>query len=186
MDTAASRVYVRVDKASRIGHEHGVVGQLVSGNLTPGGAGTMVFQMNTFVADTPEARRYVGLTGEVSASDAEKVNANLRGPQVLDVERYPTATFALTSTAPADGQAAGAPGHYQVRGNFTLRGVTRPVEFVANLIATETPGTLRLRGSFVIQQTDFGIEPFSALGGLAKVADSLRIWGDLFLVPTQP
>jgi polyisoprenoid-binding protein YceI len=185
VDTNASRVYIRVNKSTRIGHEHGVSGQLQSGKVVPGGTGEMVFQMTSFVADTPQARQYVGLAGEIGASDVEKVNANMRGPGVLDVERFPTATYAITGMNPADGQAAGAPGHYQVTGNFTLHGVTQPVAFTATVEGTTTPGTLRMRGTFTIQQTTYGIQPFSALGGLVAVADPLQIWGDIVLVPQR-
>jgi polyisoprenoid-binding protein YceI len=181
VDTAASRVYIKVAKATRLGHEHGVEGRLASGKLTWDAGGELTFDMTSFVADTPQARQYVGLDAEFSASDARKVNANMRGAEVLDVANYPRAVFAIARVQPSGGQAAGEPGRYQVEGSFTLHGVRRSIQFPATLERADGAGNQRLRGSFTIQQTDYGIQPYSALGGLIRVADALEIWGDLVL-----
>src|SRR5690242_21894851 len=89
--TGSSRVYIKVTSATRLGHNHGVEGRLASGEVVLGGPGTLVFDMTSFTADTPQARQYVGLPDQLSASDAAKVNANMRGGDVLDVGRYPQA-----------------------------------------------------------------------------------------------
>jgi polyisoprenoid-binding protein YceI len=183
VDTAASRVYVRVNSATRLGHVHGVEGRLASGTVTPGGAGELTFDMTTFTADTAQARRYVGLDPRFSASDAQKVTANLRGPDVLDVAQHPKAIFTITSCTPLDGQAGGAAGRYRLDGQFKLHGVTRPLQLTAILGPTDKPRMMRLHGSFKLLQSDYGIRPFSALGGLSRVADELQIWGDFTLMP---
>jgi hypothetical protein len=57
-----SHVYALVGKVG-LGHEHGIVGKLKSGNLAwtsksqSGDLGSLVFDMTSFDADTPEARR---------------------------------------------------------------------------------------------------------------------------------
>ncbi len=181
VDTKQSRVYVRVDSATRLGHPHGVEGKLAGSTVALGGKGEFVFDMTTFVADTAEARQAVGLEG--TFSDAQKVTANMRSESVLDVARHPKAVCAITGVTPLDGQAAGQPGRYRVSGQFTLRGMTQPVAFLAQVDQTDRPGVLRLRGQFAILQTQYGIQPYSALGGLVKVADQLKIWGDLVLTP---
>jgi len=184
--TSGSRVYVRIDKATRLGHEHGVIGQLTSGSFSFAGAGELVFDMNTFVADTPDARRYVGLSAEFPASDAAKVNANMRGPDVLDVGRYPTATFKVTSVQALDNQALGEPGRYQFNGNFTLHGITRPLSFTTRFERNpQRADVWHLRGAFTVLQTAYGITPYSAAGGFIKIADTLTIWGDLVLTESK-
>jgi hypothetical protein len=188
-DTAASRLYVKVAASGRLGHDHGVRGLLDSGTITlggagtPGGAGTLVFAMGKFAADTAESRQYAGLSGTVSAGDRQKATANMIGPQVLDVARFPTATYEIASAAPIDNQAPGDPGRYKLDGRFTLHGVTRQQPLIAQVDRTETPGVLRMRCAFAIQQTDFGITPYSTLGGIVGVADRLDIWGDLLIRP---
>jgi polyisoprenoid-binding protein YceI len=182
VDTKQSRVYVRVESATRLGHSHGVVGYLAAGSLNANGTGELVFDMTSFVADTPEARSYVGLDPKFSASDAQKVNSNMLGSDVLDVSHYPKAVFSITSCKPLDGQM-GAPGRYQFSGSFTLHGAKRPLQFQATLQSMNPPGPLHLRGNFTILQTSYGIQPYSALGGLVRVADALQIYGDFLLVP---
>jgi polyisoprenoid-binding protein YceI len=181
VDTNVSRVYIRVDTATRVGHAHGVVGKLLGSVVTLGGKGEMVFDMPSFVTDTPEARQYVGLDGKFS--DPQKVTSNMLGEGVLNVAQYPRATFAIASITPLDGQAAGLPGRYQVTGQFTLHGVTQPLQFAAQVEQTDKPGVFRMKGQFSILQTRFGITPYSAVGGLVRVADELKVWGDLVLTP---
>ena len=161
------------------------VGGHVPGALTPGGTGKLVFDMSTFEADTAQARRYVGLDADFSASDARKVNANMRGPEVLDVKRYPQAAFAMTSMKPLDGQAPGAIGKYELSGQFTLHGVTHPIQFTATLANVGARDVLSLQGQFTIAQSSYGIKPFSAAAGVIGIEDELTIYGGLFLRPKQ-
>jgi len=181
VDTNQSRVYIRVDSATRLGHAHGVEGNLATSTVALGGKGQLVFDMTTFVADTQEARQAVGLEGKFA--DAQKVTANMRSESILDVARHPKAVYVITGVNPLDEQAVGQPGRYKVTGQFTLRGVTHPVEFIAKIDQTDKPGVLRMRGQFSILQTRYGIQPYSAVGGLVRVADELKIWGDLVLTP---
>jgi len=181
VDPATSRVYIKVAASGRMGHEHGVQGQLASGTITAGAGGSLIFAMRSFVTDTPEARQAVGLTGTVSASDQKKTTENMLGNNVLDVAHYATANYAIATCAPTDGQSPGEPGRYRLEGQFMLHGVTRPLALVAQIEQTSTPGVSRMRCVFAIQQTEYGITPFSTLGGLIGVADRLEIWGDLVI-----
>jgi polyisoprenoid-binding protein YceI len=185
VDTEKSRVYIRVG-AEGYGHVHGVEGYLAPSRLGLDGSGELVFAMRRFVADTPGGLRAFGMTKKVSASDQKKVTANMLGADVLDVARYSRAVFALASSTPLDGQAAGTPGRYTLEGEFTLHGVTRRVPLTVILEETGSPGTLRMRGAFAIRQSLFGITPYSALGGLVRVADELEIRGDLVLTDRAP
>jgi hypothetical protein len=186
-DLAESRVYIKVATSTRLGHDHGVVGRLESGQVTLGQNGELVFAMKTFITDTPEARKYVGLTAPVKPADQQKSTANMLGPDVLDVQKYPRATFKIMSCQPMDGQAAGAAGGYQVNGTFTLHGVSRPLSFAAKVEPTSDVSACRVSGVFAINQSGFGIRPYTALGGLVGIQDRLEIWGDFVMKPaTSP
>lgn len=185
VDVKDSQVYVRVDSATRLGHQHGVSGRLTRGTFNLDTGGEFVFDMKSFVADTAAARRYVSLDADFSQSDARKVNDNMRGTDALDVGRFPEAKFTFAQVRPLDGQAPGVPGRYEIAGQFTLHGVTRALQFEAKAEHGAKPNTLRLRGAFQVNQTQFGIQPYSALGGLIRVADALTIYGDLQLVPAS-
>lgn len=185
VESEHSRVYVFVDKTG-LGHQHGVEARLVSGTLALGAtesAGRLVFDMKSFDADTDRARQYVGLTGSTDSGTRTAVNDNMRGAAILDVRRYPTAAFDITS-AVATGQsnAQGFPS-YTLQGQFTLHGKTRPL--AVKVEVEQVRGWLHVRGNFVIRQTDFGITPYSKAFGAIGVADPLRIFGDLFVAPTD-
>jgi len=176
-----SRVYIYVGKTG-LGHEHAVQGILKSGTLHLGAsdnAGQLVFDMQTFHADSDAARRYLGLAGSMDAGTRRQVDANMLGPAVLNVATFPTATFAVSSaTAMQQESRRGLP-QYQLAGNFTLHGVTRPIKFVADADAKE--GWIHLRGSISLLQSQFGIQPFSKAFGAIGVTDQLTIHGDLWL-----
>jgi polyisoprenoid-binding protein YceI len=184
VDADAGRVYVKVGTATRFGHEHGVQGNFKSGTVTLGGDGDLVFDMASFTADTAAARERVGLEKKkVSENEAKKVTEAMRGADVLDVEQHPTATFRIGSVTPLDKQAAGEPGMYQVDGRFTLHGAEQKVAFKVKVERGDKEGRIKMTGTFSIKQSDYGIKPYSAAGGLAKVADELEITGDLVLKP---
>ena len=185
VDTDRSRVFIKVGSASPLGHPHGVEGRLQSGRLTLGGDGELVFDMGTFTADTAESRKRAGLEREkVSASDAKKVTDTMRGRQVLDAVRFPTAMFRIDAVTPSDRQPPGAPGTYQLSGRFILHGSEKDLQIKARLEPSPGPkGQMKLAGSFNSKQSDYGIKPYSTLGGLVKVSNELEITGDLLLIP---
>ena len=186
VDLAASRVYVFVGKTG-LGHNHAVAGLLQAGRVAVGAAdqaGMLVFDMRSFTADTIEARKALGLPGETDASTQKQVQANMTGPEVLDVARHPTATFQIRSALSSKQQVSGRPPVYELIGAFTLHGVTRDVMIP---VEVEQRGEwLRLRGMFVIKQTDFGMKPYKKLGGVVGVADELRITGDILVRAMPP
>lgn len=181
-DLVRSRVYVFVGKKGRIGHDHGVVGKLKSGRLTLGAAedaGEMEFDMASFVADTKDARKYVSLTGETDAGTQKQVTDTMLGTSVLNVKKHPTAKFVLKSAQKMKARKEGEPTRYQLVGEFTLYGKTKPLSFVA--AAEDFEGQIRLRGNFSILQSDYGMRPYSTGFGTVGVADELKIWGDVLL-----
>lgn len=179
-DLEKSRVYIFVPKSTALGHDHGVVGRLKSGRLlldADKDAGELVFDIRTFAADTDEARRYVGLSGSTDAGTRQQVTGNMLGGEVLDVRRYPTATFKIESSkATGKTDRSGRP-LYELSGEFTLHGVTRSIK-VSAVAEPRDDGTLRVRGTLPIRQTRFGMKPFSRALGTIGVADQLTIHGD--------
>ena len=173
IDKLQSRVYIKVGVSGR-GHAHGVEGRLQSGKLALGAkqdAGELVFDMGTFTADTRKARQYVGLSG--NSGSASKVTSTLRSAEVLDVRQYPTARFNVASAVET------RPGHYLLKGEFSLHGVTRPL---AIPVTTKVQATgTQVTGKFNLKQTDYGITPYSRVWGRFGVADTLEVWGDMWL-----
>jgi polyisoprenoid-binding protein YceI len=83
--------------------------------------------------------------------------------EVLHVDAYPEIRFTAT-------RVTFTPTVATLDGQLTLVGQTRPVRVNATIqVGTDT---LRARGSFAVNQTDFGIKPYSGgPGGTVKVAD---------------
>ena len=184
VDIDGSRIYVFVGKTG-LGHDHGIVGRLVSGRVildAPQNAGQLVFDMQSLLADTPEARKALGLAGETDASTRKQTTANMLGPDVLDVARHPTATFDIESAIRSRRPVNGAKPTVDLVGTFTLHGVARKVVIPAEVGAAGR--VLRLIGSFRIKQTDFGIKPYKKLGGVVGVTDELVIHGDIRIAAT--
>ena len=184
VDLQISRVYIRVGKTG-LGHEHGVEGRLASGNIQLGAtqnAGELVFDMPTFTADTRNARTQVGLTGETDSATQKKVNSNMRGPDVLDVSKFPKAVFRIRSAKLRNASTPGDAPIYDLDGQFTLHNVTRPLRVAAAVVSAE--GRTGLRGRFTILQSDYGITPYSTALGAVGVADQLEILGDLWMAST--
>jgi polyisoprenoid-binding protein YceI len=181
INVKSSRVYIYVGKVG-LGHEHAVVGELKSGSLHLGAnseAGDIVFDMTTFAADTAEARKYLGLKGTTSASMQKDVSANMLGSDVLNVRKFPTATLTISSALPLKKQSKNGHPQYRLEGDFTLHGVKRPLKF--NAEAIEEGDGIRVRGSFAIRQTDFGIQPYAKAFGAVGVTDELSIYGEMHL-----
>jgi len=143
----------------------------------------LVFDMKSFNADTERARKRLGLKGTTDEATRTAVNENMHSAAVLDVAKYPTATFEISS-AKATGQVttSGNP-TYLLEGNFTLHGTTKPQTIIVH--AEQVRGWLHVRGGFAINQSVFGIKPYTKALGAIGVADELKIYGELFVVPTE-
>jgi hypothetical protein len=185
VNVEVSRVYTFVDKTG-LGHQHGIEGRLESGQLRLGAAqeaGTLRFDMRSFQADGEAARRYVGLTGLTDEATRTKVTANMLGSDVLDVERYPTATLTVDSAVATGGTTSTGKPQYELRGRFELHGQTQNVRIPVEV--ERARGWLHVQGRFSIRQSAYGIEPYSTAFGAVGVADALVIHGDLWIAPSE-
>jgi polyisoprenoid-binding protein YceI len=99
----------------------------------------------------------------------ESVNTNnskrddhLRSPDFFNVKQFPAVTFKSTSIKPIKNG-------YEVTGELTLHGVTKPVKFelVGGGKAQFPPGVQRMGFStdFAIKRADFGIDKFEKMLG---------------------
>ena len=121
-----------------------------------------------------EARRLAVVPGTEPAGDIPKVEARMRGPEVLDVEQFPDITFASSSVA---GEPV-EPGRYRlrVRGTLELKGRSFPVEIPLEVL--ETRSEVRARGAIEWRLRDLGLEPPS-VAGVVKVANEFRMSFDI-------
>jgi polyisoprenoid-binding protein YceI len=110
-----------------------------------------------------------------------KRDDHLRSPDFLDTVKYPSITFKSSKVSKMDD-------HYQVAGDLTLHGVTKPI--VLDVTGSATPikdpmGNTKLGGSATarINRQDFGVAWNKALdAGGVLVGDQVDITIDIELV----
>jgi hypothetical protein len=181
--TANTRIYVHVFKAGSLGHEHAVAGLVKEGEIHLGAAqnaGRVVADLTSFVADLDYARKLIGLPGETDADTQKKVNANMLGKEVLDVLQFPTATGNIASALLLQQPSKNGLPQYLLEGELSLHGVTKKMSVVAE--AMEQNGWVRLRGHVSLKQSDFGMQPYTAMLGAIGVADQLELYGEAYIV----
>lgn len=170
IDADSSTLNAHVGKtglAQFAGHEHLIVAHNVQGEVSVDPADLTKSAVD-LVVDTRTLT--VSPQGEPEG-DAPQVQQVMRGPQVLDTARFGTLHFGSTRVT---GKEV-SPGVYDlsVSGEFTMHGVVKPLTVP---VRVEIRGdSLVATGKFAVKQTDFGIEPTSAAGGLVKVEDSVGL-----------
>lgn len=87
-----------------------------------------------------------------------KLDGHLKNEDFFEVEKFPTATYEITKVTPA---TEGSDYNTVIEGNLTLKGITKPVQFNANVtvngdvveIATETKDINRQEFGVVYKST---------------------------------
>lgn len=102
-------------------------------------AGKFVFDMNTItVLDMPEDDEYNA-----------KLKGHLKSGDFFDVENNPTSTFEIVEVANKSDEIF-------IKGNLTIKGITKSIEFPAELKVTDT-GVKLTGNAFKIDRTEFDI-----------------------------
>ncbi len=124
--------------------------------------------LNRLIVDDPVLRTEEGddFSSAVSDKDSQGTRANMLGEKVLDAAQFP---FLQISGE----VAASSPPAITLQLDINLHGVIRSLQTQANV--SETANGLIVEGNFKVRQSDFGIEPFSALLGRLKVVDEVTI-----------
>ncbi len=81
--------------------------------------------------------------------------AHLRTADFFDVERHPTAEFVADAAEPIESATEGTPNHL-LRGTFTLRGISRPLEFPVLIAAKDDGRQLTGQGVLELDRTAYG------------------------------
>lgn len=174
VDPGASRVRIHLDRAGLakfMGHEHEIEAPVAEGRVV--------------VVDDDPSRSTVALRfasarlavvpGSEPASDIPAVEERMRGPEVLDVGRFPEIAFVSRSVRGVASE--GELSRVVVSGSLTLHGRTVPVEISLD-VARAADGGLQARGSASLELRNLGVEPPS-VGGVVKVANRFRLEFDI-------
>src|SRR5712692_4417249 len=175
VDPQASEIRLLVYRdgpLARFGHNHVVVGrvhgELLAGDAAAASGFRLAISVDSFVVDLPAARAEEGdeFAAQVSEPARRDTRENMLGKDVLDAEKHPLIRIeSIALVGPQWGPT--------VTARVTLRGVTRDLRFAAAVLRQDD--LLVVVASFRINQSEFGIEPFTALNGGLRVRDALDI-----------
>lgn len=151
---------------ARMGHDHVVASRNIEGQaMAPAGGQPghtdFRFRLDQLTVDESALRAEAGMTS-VPAADAIAGTRNNMLNKVLEAEKYPYVQVNAVSTPEGPLQAA-----------ITLHGVTR--RYAIPAVLTPRANGISAAGTLRLKQTDFGIQPYSVLGGALAVQDELEL-----------
>jgi len=173
VDTKRSEVVALVYRegiAAGAAHDHAIRATVLEGSLMFDPAhlehsrAEITANVAAFRIDEPAMRKKYHMRGDINDEDKREVDANMRSADQLNAQRFKTAKFVVDSL-----KISKRPNLYELRGRLWIRGIWRVMK--APITITRKPGRLLAQGSLSFNQTDFGIEPYSAALGFVKVAN---------------
>jgi polyisoprenoid-binding protein YceI len=157
IDVERSTITIHVGKAgllSAAGHEHWVNAPIAAGSIRESGTPQVEFTVNTRAMTVkPDPK--------VDAATQEQIQKDMQ-ETTLDTTRFPRISFA-SHTVERSGDG------WKVEGTLTLHGVSKTL----TLNVTKDGGAYVSRTT--LKQTDFGIKPITAGGGMVKVKDQVEL-----------
>ena len=169
------RIYAfRAGRAARLGHNHVLSAPQFTGffYLPASGAGKgrfdLAFRLDQLEIDNPAYRAGLGaaFSSVLSPEDSEGTREHLLGADGVQADRFP---FVRIGSLQISGEAPKFAAEARIEMHGQQRDIWIPLD-VAGL-----PDRLSVSGSFVMRQTDFGVQPFSLLGGLLSVQDEVVV-----------
>jgi hypothetical protein len=167
IDSKHSLVAIDVHRGgtlARLGHEHVVASHDVTGyvDITTGRA-DLFLPLDRLVVDEPDLRAEAGLTTQPPEEAIEGTRRNML-EKVLESGRFPFALIHIIRDS-AD--------RSKLSVTITLHHTVQTFEIPAQIDTIS--GGLKISGQMTFKQTDFGITPFSVLGGALQVQDRLDL-----------
>jgi hypothetical protein len=168
VDPAESLVVIEVHRSgslARLGHDHVVASHGVTGYLAPGeGRADLYIALAHLAVDEPALRKQAGFDTQPAESDIEGTRSNME--KVLEADKFPFALIRVSGAKAKDKKTTLAVA-------ITLHGHTRTLQVPAEIEADAEKMSVTGRLSF--DQTDFGITPYSLLGGAIAVKNGVDL-----------
>lgn len=167
----------RAGSLSRIGHDHVIASRAVGGFVLltdlPDRRGVNVqadlyMSLFSLTVDDEDLRAEAGFGTEVSERARIGTRSNMLAS--LDAAGYPHVTLHIEASLENSKLVAAA---VPLQATITLHGISLTVAVLAQ-VSMDTE-SLHAAGRFALRQSDFGIQPHSALGGALTVRDELDI-----------
>jgi polyisoprenoid-binding protein YceI len=177
LDPQRSSVRIRVFRGGRaptLGHNHVLAAPEFTGYFFlpaagPSGAQFDVeFPLDRLALDDPQMRARLGpaFAAELTPGDVANTRAHMLGDDNLQADRYP---YIRIHSQGVTGEGERFAARIAVEMHGQSRDLTLP------LVVEGLPRQIRASGAFVLRQSDFGVHPYSALGGLIAVQDDVLV-----------
>jgi polyisoprenoid-binding protein YceI len=170
----------RAGKAARFGHNHVLSAPQFQGYfyLSPDGPSAsrfaLEFRLDQLEMDNPDQRAAVGdsFANPLSAESVASTREHMLGEFNLQADQFP---FVRISSLEISGEAP----KFAAKVAVELHGQTRemwvPVTVRGLPQAIDAAGQFLAEGALVLRQSDFGVTPYSVLGGLLAVRDEVIV-----------
>jgi len=169
VDSRESFVVIEVRRSgslARLGHDHVVASHEIVGYAAPDeGRADLYVALARMQVDEAALRKEAGFDTQPSESDIEGTRANML-EKVLEADKFP---FALIGVREANARR----GDVTLSVAITLHGSTRTLQVPARIDADADGMSMTGRLSF--EQTEFGITPYSLLGGAIAVRNAVEL-----------
>ena len=168
IEPARSLVVIEVRRGgslANLGHDHVIASHNVRGYVAPSDARADLFiSLGELVIDEPELRVQAGF--DTQPPDAAIAGTRENMLRQFHAEQH---SYAVISVAGVDADATGP----WLNASITLNGITRAVRIPVKI--EQTADQLIVNGRVALEQTSFGIVPFSILGGALQVQDRVDV-----------
>ena len=169
VDSRESLVVIEVRRSgslARLGHDHVVASHEIVGYAAPDeGRADLYVALARMQVDEPALRKEAGFDTQPGESDIEGTRSNML-EKVLEADKFP---FALIGVREANARR----GDVTLSVAITLHGSTRTLQVPARIDADADGMSMTGRLSF--EQTEFGITPYSLLGGAIAVRNAVEL-----------
>jgi len=168
VDPASSLVVIEVRRGgtlAHLGHDHVVASHDVRGYMAPAdGRADLYLRLDRLVVDERDLRAEAQFDTQPSAEAIAATRANMLDQ--LGAGAHPWALVAVRDVAI---DAAG----FRMNATLTLNGSTRAMDLSPQIVLSA--GEIGVDGRVTLEQTSFGITPFSILGGALQVQDRVSV-----------
>jgi hypothetical protein len=168
VDSASSLVVIEVRRGgtlAHLGHDHVVASHDVRGFLAPAaGRADLYLRLDRLVVDERDLRAEAQFDTQPSAEAIAATRANMLDK--LGAGAHPWALVAVRDVA-VDAEG------FRTSATLTLNGSTRMLDLSPQIVLAA--GEVGVHGRVVVDQTSFGITPFSILGGALQVQDRVSV-----------
>ena len=168
-----SRIFIRVGRAGAMaaaGHDHVIASEDVEGFVLldddpAASRADLRVPLQRLVVDKPDYRRRFGFDTELSESAVNGTTRNMQD-RVLESSAFPWADASIRFASVLDDA-------YTLSISITVHGTAH--DYVVPVEIQSDDERLLVAGKMSVSHADFGLTPFSAAGGLLRVAEEIDI-----------